>query len=247
MKKVYLIAVVFALLAGLATYMFANQIDKKTTYKDAETVKVVVALKDIPKNTLITDDMFAEDAGYFTTRNFVTEAATPEYVDSYDKILDKVTIVDIYANEQLSNHKFVGTDDTEVGLSYKLSPGKVAISFSASATNGVDGYICPGDVVDIITYENNEGKAASKVAYKGLRILRVSNATANVGAETSDAKITDYSTLTVEVSEAQAQKLYEIVKSKDFTLVLNSKRTTEKKDNAQNKQNQTAAEEQKQA
>ena len=227
MKKVYLIAVVFALLAGLATYMFATQIDKKTTYKDAETVKVVVALQDIPKNTMITEDMFAEDAGYFATKNFVVDAATPEYIDSFDKIKDKVSIVDIYANEQLSAHKFVGTEDESVGLSYKLTPGKVAYSFSASTTNGVDGYICAGDVVDIITYENVDDKPTTKVAYKGLNVIRISSASANAGAETSDAKITEYSTITVEVTEAQA--LYNIENSKTFKLVLNSKKTEEKK------------------
>ena len=229
MKKVYLIAVVFALLAGLATYMFATQIDKKTTYKDAETVKVVVALQDIPKNTMITEDMFAEDAGYFATKNFVVDAATPEYIDSFDKIKDKVSIVDIYANEQLSAHKFVGTEDESVGLSYKLTPGKVAYSFSASTTNGVDGYICAGDVVDIITYENVDDKPTTKVAYKGLNVIRISSASANAGAETSDAKITEYSTITVEVTEAQALQLYNIENSKTFKLVLNSKKTEEKK------------------
>ena len=35
MKKVYLIAVVFALIAGFATYFFASEITKKTTIKDA--------------------------------------------------------------------------------------------------------------------------------------------------------------------------------------------------------------------
>ena len=32
MKKVYLIAVIFAIIAGVATYMFATEIDKKTTF-----------------------------------------------------------------------------------------------------------------------------------------------------------------------------------------------------------------------
>ena len=68
MKKVYLIAVVFALVAGFATYMFAQGINEKTTIKDADTKKVYVALQDIPKDTEITEDMFADGANYFAQK-----------------------------------------------------------------------------------------------------------------------------------------------------------------------------------
>ena len=68
MKKVYLIAVIFALIAGFATYFFATEIDKKTTIKDADTVAVIVPVADMPKNSTITEEMFAEDAGVFETK-----------------------------------------------------------------------------------------------------------------------------------------------------------------------------------
>ena len=50
MKKVYLIAVIFAIIAGVATYMFATEIDKKTTFKDADMVTVLIPTADIDKN-----------------------------------------------------------------------------------------------------------------------------------------------------------------------------------------------------
>ena len=40
MKKVYLIAVIVAIIAGVATYMFATGINSKTKFKDAEMVTV---------------------------------------------------------------------------------------------------------------------------------------------------------------------------------------------------------------
>ena len=58
MKKVYLIAVIFAIIAGVATYMFATEIDKKTTFKDADMVTVLMPTADIDKNVEITADMF---------------------------------------------------------------------------------------------------------------------------------------------------------------------------------------------
>ena len=57
MKKVYLIAVIFAIIAGVATYMFATEIDKKTTFKDADMVTVLIPTADIDKNVEITADM----------------------------------------------------------------------------------------------------------------------------------------------------------------------------------------------
>ena len=225
MKKVYLIAVVFALVAGLATYMFANNLNKKATIKDRETVNVVVALKDIPKNTMIAEDMLTTDSGYFTVKSFIKEDATPEYISKIEDVKELVTNVDIFAGEQLSTHRFVSADDDTVGLSFKLDSGKVAYSFQASNTNGVDGFINPGDTVDIITYEtDNTGKVTTKVSFKGLQVIRVSNNKDNDDAKSKDSKVSEYNSITVAVTEKQALKLYEIENSKTFKLVLNSKK-----------------------
>ena len=222
MKKVYLIAVVFALLAGFATYMFASQIAKNSTIKDADTTAVVFALQDIPKNTIITDSMIAADAGYFTLKSDVLVAdATPLPVTDLTTVVGMITSVDIYTGEQINEHKFISADSEDVGLSFKLRKNRVAYSFTAGSINGVDGYISPGDTVDILTYETNEkGEVETKSAYQDLRILRVSDAS----AQAPDAKITNYSTLTVEVTKKQAEQLNNILKGKSYTLVLNSRR-----------------------
>ncbi len=231
MKKVYLIAVVFALVAGFATYLFASNIDKKSTIKDADIIAVVIAQQDIPENTIITEEMLAEDAGYFYVKNDVVLAdATPAPISDLNALLGQVTTVDIYAGEQMNEHKFVSTESQDVGLSFKLNPNKVAYSFTASSTNGVDGYISPGDTVDIITYEtDNNGKPVSKYAYSNLLVIRVSDAS----AQKPDAKIKSYSTITVEVSKKEALQLNEIEKTKSFKLVLNSRRDETKTNQAE--------------
>lgn len=222
MKKVYLVAVVFALIAAFATYMFATEIDKKTTIKDADTVPVIVALRDIPENTRITEEMFAEDAGYFTTKTIVTDYAAPNYISESADMIDSITVDPIYTNEQVCSSRLVGVDDDKVALSYKLSDGMVAYSFSAGTVNGVDGYISAGDTVDVIVFEkDDDGKATTRVAYEDLKILRISNNKDNTNANDSGSTITSYSTLTVEVTEKQALKLYQIETDYNFKLVLN--------------------------
>lgn len=222
MKKVYLIAVVIALIAGFATYMFASEIEKKTTIKDAETTDVYVALQDIEANVTITDAMFAEDAGYFEVRNIIATDAAPNAATSKDQLVNMVTVDKLYAGEQVNTNRLQPLDGADVALSLKLADGMVAYSFSAASVTSVDGYINEGDTVDVLVSKvNDEGEYESEVAYSNLKILRVSTRTANQSANSSGSAITEYSTLTVEVTEEQSIQLYDIESNYDFKLILN--------------------------
>lgn len=225
MKKVYLIAVIFALIAGFATYMFAKQIDAKTTIQDAETVNVVVAVQDIAKNTKITEEMLTDEENpYFTTKTVLAEDAAPNYLTDMNELLDLVTIDPLYTGEQVNTARLQTTDGEDVALSFQLTNGYVAYTFSASSSTGVDGYVSVGDTVDVVVYEVDEedpDDSEAVVAYSDLKIIRVSTNTANASSESSGSKITEYSTLTVEVTPENALKLYEIENEYNYKLVLN--------------------------
>lgn len=222
MKKVYLIAVIFALLAGFATYMFAKQIDEKSTIKDADTVNVVVAVQEIPKNTIITQEMLDEESNpYFAVKSVLADNAGPNYITDKKDLLDYVTIDTIYANEQINQKRFQEKDGEDVALSFKLSKGKVAYTFNAKEAKGVDGYVSEGDTVDIVVYDADAYSKEARVAYKDLRVIRVSTNTVNTSSSASGSKITEYNTLTVEVSEKDALKLYEIENEYEYKLILN--------------------------
>lgn len=219
MKKVYLIAVVFALIAGFATYFFASEIDKKTTIKDADTVEVIVPVNDMSQNSSITEEMFAEDAGIFTKKTVVAaDVNTETVVTKQDQLIGKVTIDPLYAGEPINIKRIEDLGGADVALSLKLPKGKVAYSFNAASVTSVDGYINEGDKVDVLVYDGNKKK--SKVAYKNLPILRVSTATASKNASASGTTLTEYSTLTVVVTEKQALALYKIENESTFKLVL---------------------------
>lgn len=219
MKKVYLIAVVFALIAGFATYFFASEIDKKTTIKDADTVEVIVPVNDMSQNSSITEEMFAEDAGVFTKKTVVAaDVNTETVVTEQDQLIGKVTIDPLYAGEPINIKRIEDLGGADVALSLKLPKGKVAYSFNAGSVTSVDGYINEGDKVDVLVYDGNKKK--SKVAYKNLPILRVSTATASKNASASGTTLTEYNTLTVVVTEKQALALYKIENENSFKLVL---------------------------
>ena len=219
MKKVYLIAVVFALIAGFATYFFASEIDKKSTIKDADTVEIIVPVNDMSQNSSITEEMFAEDAGVFTKKTVVAaDVNTETVVTEQDQLIGKVTIDPLYAGEPINVNRVEALDGADVALSLKLPKGKVAYSFSAASVTSVDGYINEGDKVDVLVYDADAKK--SKVAYKNLPIMRVSTATESKNASASGTALTEYSTLTVEVTEKQALALYKIENENSFKLVL---------------------------
>lgn len=222
MKKVYLIAVVFALIAGFATYMFASEINKKTTIKDADTVTVYVPVEDVEANTAITEEMFAEDANYFTTKTVLAADQAPNAVTSTEQLVGMVTVDKLYAGEQINAGRLESADGEDVALSIKLPKGKVAYSISAASVTSVDGYICEGDTVDVIVYRDDEkGNEKSEIAYKGLKILKVSTNTDNTKANKSGSAVTEYSSLTVEVTKEQALELYDIENTYSYKLILN--------------------------
>lgn len=231
MKKVYLIAVIFALIAGFATYFFASEIDKKTTIKDADTVEIIVPVADMAKNTTITEDMFADEAGVFQKKTVVADDVTGDVATDQKQLINQVTVDPLYANEPINVKRLESIDGSDVALSLKLPKGRVAYSFNAASVTSVDGYINEGDKVDVLVYDGNKKK--SKVAYKNLPILRVSTATASKNASASGTALTEYSTLTVVVTEKQALALYKIENENSFKLVLKHREnvvTTQKAD-----------------
>lgn len=231
MKKVYLIAVIFALIAGFATYFFASEIDKKTTIKDADTVEIIVPVADMAKNTTITEDMFADEAGVFQTKTVVADDVTGDVATDKKQLINQVTVDPLYANEPINVKRLESIDGSDVALSLKLPKGRVAYSFNAASVIGADGYISEGDKVDVLVYDGVTQK--SKIAYKNLEILRVSTATASKTASESGKIVTDYNTLTVSVTEKQALKLYKIENENSFKLVLKHREnavTTQKAD-----------------
>ena len=224
MKKVYLIAVVVALVAGFATYMFATQIQEKTTIKDADTVQVIVPIEDIPANVKITEDMFLEDSAKFTVKTVIAADASENSVKSQDEMIDKVTIDTLYAGDQINNQRVVDLESQDVALSLKLPEGKVALSMTASSIQGVDGYISEGDTVNVIITKQNEktGEYESEIGYENLEILRVTTNTANTSATSQGNIITEYSTVTVAVTEEQALELHNIeMNHSDYKFLLN--------------------------
>lgn len=224
MKKVYLIAVVIAIMAGFATYLFASEINDKTTIKDADVITVYIPIEDIERNTVITEEMFAKDGGKFVQKTIIADDAYPNAAQTKEELVDMITIEKLYKNEQINKERIQPKDSPAVPLSSRLEKGMVAYSFSAASVTSVDGYINEGDTVNVLVTETgDDGLSKSRVEYKDLKILRISARNENDTASSAGTAIKTYGTLTVEVTQEQALRLYDIENNYSFKLVLNPK------------------------
>jgi len=146
MKKVYLVAVVVALIAGICTWLFANQLFKTVSAKSADTTKVLVPVETIQKNTVIT----AADVPvkFKEIKVFNNDLIENVILDGND-LIGKVTGETLYANEQINKNRMIDKDSDVATLSVNLEKGFVAYTIVAEGDQGVDGYIQEGDSVDL--------------------------------------------------------------------------------------------------
>lgn len=203
MKKVYLIAVVFALIAGFATFLFASELSDRISYQDAEKKTVAVAIVDIPANTTINSENFAT---YFEMKDVISTYALDGAVVNSSKAIDTITRQQIFKGEQLTEKKLITADSDDATLSLTLPSGYVAYPIKASGTNGGDGFFAVGDKVDIYLYNG----ATTDVPLSNLEVLVVSTKADNDTAESDGTSINSYSTITLLVTEEQARILSEI-------------------------------------
>lgn len=229
MKKVYLIAVIVALIAGSATYLFASSLMKNSSIEDAPTQEVLFAVADIPEGTQI----LAEDIEtMFVQKKVVEQDLTPNAVTSAEAVVGQVVAQKIYEGEQLSMNRFIESGGDNAALSYTLSEGECAYSIKAEADKGVDGYIKPGDTVDIIACYPEDEKSKTVMEFTNLKVLKVATYqdVKTAQSEMVDGEVVTYVSITVKTNDAQAVQLFnmENTTSGDFKVVLNSRIDAEK-------------------
>ncbi|MBQ4337806.1 MAG: Flp pilus assembly protein CpaB [Clostridia bacterium] len=194
MKKIYLIAVIIALAAGVATYFFANELKTSSIVTGVDDASVVVAIEDIEKDTILTEDMFQVIKLPVTAVSFGT-VCNPKEIIGY------MTTEKIYAGEQLMARKIttVGDGEFKNRLSYELSNGMYAYSIGVSNENAVSHFIKEYDYINI--YKGDAIPSAEPIL-KNVQVIRISDYTANVQQE-AGIEITSYSAVTLALTKQQ--------------------------------------------
>lgn len=199
MKKIYLIATVFAIIAGFATWLFATEIDKKTTIKDVEKATVVVPLADIDEYTVLTPEML-------TTVQLPVSSITYGTVTKVEDIVGYMNNVKLYAGEQIIADKLtlVGQISGDSRLSYELKKGELAVGVECTVAGGIAGYLKPGDRINFFSVHSEAGE--SKLVLSNVLVLKVGSLAENKSAEAEEAELTSYANLVLSLNETQIKQ-----------------------------------------
>lgn len=201
MKKIYLIAVVIALAAGLATYFFANELKTSSVVTGVDDASVVVAIADIEKDTILTEDMFQVIKLPVTAVSFGTVCNTKD-------IIGYMTTEKIYAGEQLMARKIISIGDGEPKnrLSYELANGMYGYSIYVKDENAISHFLREYDYINI--YKDDVIPSTDPILEK-VQVIRISDYTANVQQE-SGTEITAYTIVTLALTKEQIPLLMEL-------------------------------------
>lgn len=217
MKKVYLVATLVAIIAGISTFLFASQIQKSTKIKDAPTSSVVVAVQAVKENTVLTAEMLE-------VKVFTTVSVVPGAANKIEDVIGKISRYPIAMGEQVITNKIfsVGEEVKDAVLSYQLLPGEYAYTISVDSVQGVAGFITRGDYVDILyTISDEVGNYRTEVILADVYVLRLANNAANLAADAPNGQpITSYIEITFKLSKEQILKLSNYLENGTLRLAL---------------------------
>ncbi|UWG98023.1 Flp pilus assembly protein CpaB [Dehalobacter sp. DCM] len=173
MKKLIILALLLAVITGMAGFLFLSNLEKKVE-KNAlgGTTPVVVAKVQIPERTKITPEMVE-------VKNMPTEAVNPLAVKDGNSIVGRVTKVTVESQEQLLTSKLVGEADRDVELAYAVKEGYRALSIRTDDIDGVSGFLVKGDRVDLIMtidlriQSKNETVTTATMVAENLEVLEI--------------------------------------------------------------------------
>ncbi len=170
MKKIFLLALVFALLTGGLFFTYLRALDREAAVEYDE---VVVAAADIPAVTTLTADMLALE-------RLPKGAGHPAAARDVASVVGLVTDSALLPGEQLLPSKLKTLGSSADGLAYAIEPGKRAITIMAAEDTLVGYYPKEGDYVDVLSLVSDplppEGSRDQNAAYlvaENLRILAV--------------------------------------------------------------------------
>lgn len=214
MKKIYLIAAVIALVAGFATYFFASELKTSKIVTGVDEATVLIAVQDIERNTILTEDMFQETKLPVNAVSYGTVCNTKDVIGymATDRIL---------MGEQLMVRKItlVGDSKAEGRLSYQLKKGMYAYTISVEAENGVGYFIKQDDKVNVYS----SLMPSTEPVLSNVPVIKISDYASNIQQD-SGAELTTYSVVTLALTKQQISVMLELERAgnvdSDYRIIL---------------------------
>ena len=206
------IAVALAVLAAMMTSFYVKQ-QKQDIQQGQVLTTVWVAKSDIPAGSL-GDDI----SGQLESTEVAKSAVTPGAIVEPGDLAGKVSSETIYAGEQVSLLRF--STEEEQGIRAQISGNLRAIQLPGDANQLLAGTLEAGDHVDIVGAWDFKGEETAKVSRIILRDILVLQAP-ETGLD--GGRLTEQQgdqSIVLAVTDAQAQKLFWIFTTGDWSLSL---------------------------
>ena len=209
------LAVVAALFVGFYVSNYKRSVEHSQQH-----VSVYVAAKNIPTGTAGSD---IASKGYLKQEQVLRQSVVPGAISNPSEIDKLVAGQDIYAGEQISLNTF-STEATKGIRGFLRGPMR-AFQIAGDANQTLAGTLQAGDRVDVlgnVEYKvklsegNDVDRVASRVVLRDILVLRAATATSDTSVGSTDAD----KTVQLALTDAQAQKLFYVMKNGDWTLDL---------------------------
>lgn len=219
MRPLMIVLIVLALgIAGLTAFLAKRFLAQPPAEAPvvAEIERVLVAARDISTGTVLVEDdlRYEEWPRSLIDKRLIVRSGGE---DAKAKVLGSVARRNLLIGEPLTGDA-VFRQDEGGQLSALLSPGMRAVSIAVNPTTAVNGFIMPGDRVDVAltqqlkreeTIDKAEGfekrkleYAATEVIFSDLRVIAIDDTLKSDALVIPKAK-----TITMEVTPNQAQRL----------------------------------------
>jgi pilus assembly protein CpaB len=222
------IAAALAVVAALLTVYFVNSAQQDSKEGNA-LVSVVVAVKDIVAGTPGTK---LSQSDVLEQRELPRKSIVPGAVSNPQQVADLVATDTIYAGEQVTVRRFRPL--AQQGVLAKLSGTSRAFQVPGTQHQLLAGTLKEGDRVDVVasikykvkevsptaseTVGGLEERVASRVVLRDLLVLRAAEDPSGDGGLASS--VAPSLSATLAVTDAQAQKLFWVMKNSDWSLQL---------------------------
>ena len=203
-------ALAVSLVTAGAAYYYLSTATATVPPAAGPMTEVVVALRDIPADTRITQDMVE-------TRVLPAGYAHPAAARATAEVVGKVTTAAIMREEQVLPARLAGEGLPRKRLAYSVPEGWRAMTIPVNEITGVGGYPTVGDRVDVLVTAG-DNPVTSKIVLQNVEIL----ATGDIIATQDDGQQRVVASFTLSVTPEQAQILALADKTAHIRLLLRS-------------------------
>lgn len=206
------VAIGLALVAMMLTLFYVTNY-KRSVQKDATSVQIYVAARDLTAGTAGADILKAHDLKLASVRR---SDVVPGAISNPDQVQGLVLSAPLYAGEQVTLRRF--SDVATQGIRAQLKGTMRAVQVAGDPNQLLAGTLTAGDHVDLVAnlrLNSESSAAATRIVLRDLSVL-----TAADSSKLSSSGATGTQSVILAVSDTQVQRLFYVLKNADWSLEL---------------------------